>query len=180
MQIARLLSLAALTIALSVQAASLSGARLESGGAGLVVVQDDGSTFHAPKIEDQDSFRKPRVAADHRHVGWLALFPDRGASYSQPLYLVVLDASRQLRRFSGDFGMVFDWCFTKSSDAVVYRYQFPHGLTSTGFDMRRLSDGKLLRRALLDPIDFDDDETQVIRKKAPLWTRCAQERAGSE
>ena len=107
----------------------------------------------------------------------LPLYPNHGASYSQPLHVVVLDASKRIHQFSGHFGMVFSWCFTQESDAVVYRLTFPHGLTPVGFEMRRIKDGKLLRSFLLDPISPDKDESKVIRTKAPSWTRCAQDSA---
>jgi len=167
-------------VALSAGAAEFVEVRVEEHGGKLRIIEPDGATFLAPKMEDQDGFEKPGVSNDHRHAGWLALFPNRGASYSQPLYVVVLDASKRTRRFSGAFGMVFGWCFAKNSNAVIYKYQFPHGETSIGFDMRRLKDGKLLHRFRLEPIQPDEDASQVIRAKAPAWTRCAQESAAAE
>jgi hypothetical protein len=114
------------------------------------------------------------VSANHRHVGWLALYPDRGASYSQPIELVVMDPAQRLHRFTGDLGMVFGWCFTPDSEAVVYRYAFPHGMTPVGFDMRRIRDGKLQRQFQLAPVGPHEDTDEVVRDKAPRWTRCAQ------
>ncbi|WP_292432637.1 hypothetical protein [Methylobacter sp.] len=170
----------ACSIAFSARAAEFLEARIDDSGSRLTVVRSDGATFSAPKFEDQDSFDKPAVSSNHGYVGWLALFPNQGASYSQPLYLVVLDSSKRARRFAGDFGMVFGWCFVKGSDTVVYRYQFPHGVTPIGFDMRRLKDGKLLRRVRVQPIKPDEDESQVIRAKVPAWTRCAQDGAAAK
>ena len=175
-----LLLSAACSIALSARAAEFLEARIDDSGSRLTVVRSDGPTFSAPKFEDQDGIDKPAVSSNHRYAGWLALFPNQGASYSQPLYLVVLDSSKRTRRFTGDFGMMFGWCFVRGSDAVVYRYQFPHGMTPIGFDMRRLKDGKLLRRVLVEPIKPEEDESQVIRAKAPAWTRCAQDSAATK
>lgn len=160
------------------QAVEFMESRVENDGRTLMLVARGGATLIAPKIDDQDSFGKPGVSNDHRYAGWLALFPNRGASYAQPLYLVVLSDSNQIQRLSGDFGMVYGWCFTRNN-AVVYMYEFPHGLTPIGFDMRRLGDGKLLRRARIEPIDPDSDIPlhQYLRDKAPAWTRCAQESA---
>jgi hypothetical protein len=93
---------------------------------------------------------------------------------------VVLDASKQTKRFKGDFGMVYGWCFTKDSAAVVYKYQFSHGISPIGFEMRRLRDGKILRRFRLEPMKPDDYEDQVIRARAPAWTKCAQQSAATE
>jgi hypothetical protein len=180
MQTKHLLPLAVLSVALSVQAAQFNDIRLDADGTKLTVLQVDGKRFTAPKDDDQDSFAKPSISVDHRHVGWLALFPNQGASYSQPLYLVVFDSSGRVQRFSGDFGMVFGWCFVKGSDAVVYQYQLPHGTTPVGFDMRRLKDGKLLHHALLSPTKPDENEPQVAPTKAPPWADCAQKSAAAE
>jgi len=180
------MKLAAKFLAVACLAASAAGAtefrvtQLDNGGSKLTITQSDGKAFSAPKIDDQDRFEKPAVSMDHRYAGWLALFPNEGASYSEPLYLVVLDAAKQARHFAGDFGMVYGWCFTKDSNAVVYKYQFPHGMTPIGFEMRRLKDGGLLHRFRLEPIKPDEDEAQVIRARAPAWTRCAQESAATE
>ena len=102
------------------------------------------------------------------------MFPDRGASYSQPIYLVVTDTRNRLKRFSGDFGMVFAWCFAGEGQAVVYKSMFPHGITSIGFEMRRISDGRLLRRILLEPTRVGMDEDEILGKRVPSWARCAQ------
>lgn len=177
MKIAPLFLLTGLAVALSAAATEFRSAELVNNGAGLTIFQPDGSSFLAPMLKNQDSFAAPAVSSNHRYAGWLALYPDLGASYSQPLHVVVFDASKRIYRFSGDFGMVFGWCFTKDSDAVVYRFTFPHGATSVGFEMRRIKDGKLLRRFLLDPTSPNEDEQGVIRAKAPLWTRCAQDGA---
>lgn len=178
-RIALLLS-ATLVVAFSGEAAEFRETRLENDGTQLTIVKSDGIVFPAPKIKDQDGFKEPAISNNHRFAGWLALFPNQGASYSQPLYLVVLDASMRTHRYSGNFGMVFGWCFAKDSDAVVYRYSFPHGITPIGFEMRRIGDGELLHRYRLEPIKPDEDESQVVRAQAPPWTRCAQATAAAE
>jgi hypothetical protein len=172
--------LAMVGVTLPARATEFTGIRLGEHGGKLAIIERGGAALLAPKIDDQDGFAKPGVSDNHRYAGWLELFPNRGASYSQPMGLAVMDTSKRIRRFSGHFGMVFGWCFTKDSNAVIYRYQFPHGQTPTGFDMRRLKDGKLLRRFLLEPIESDEDESQLIRAKAPAWTRCAHESATSQ
>jgi hypothetical protein len=150
---------------------------LLSNGATLSLQRHDGSKLVAPKFDDQDFFDKPAIASNSSYVGWLALFPDRGASYSQPLYLVILDRSNRVHRFEGKFGMVFGWCFTEDGRSVVYKYSFPHGTTPIAFDMRRIEDEKLLRRFELDPIAPEDDEDAVLQAKTPRWARCAAESA---
>jgi hypothetical protein len=168
-----------LAMSCSALAASPSFARAELLGEGTVLRLDrsDGSTAPAPRLEDQDSFGKPSVARNSKYVGWLALYPERGASYSQPLALVVMDRSNRIHRFSGAFGMVFGWCFTPESHAVVFKYAFPHGMTPVAFDMRRIEDGRLLRHFALDPVRPDADQDQVLQTKAPRWALCAQKSA---
>lgn len=155
------------------KASNFAQALLDADGHALDLLRADGSRFPAPKLEDQDSFAAPAISPSHEYAGWLAMFPDRGASYSQPIYLVVTDTRNGFQRFSGGFGMVFAWCFAGKGKAVVYRYMFSRGITPVGFQMRRLSDGKLLRRIELAPttVAMSEDE---IRKIAPPWTRCAQ------
>lgn len=154
-------------------ASGFAEALLEDEGHTLILVRADGVRSSAPKLEDQDSFAAPAVASNHEYAGWLAMFPNRGASYSQPIYLVVSDSRNRLNRFSGKWGMVFGWCFA-TQGAVVYKYEFPHGITSVAFDMRRISDGRLLRRVVLDPPRLGMDEGEMLRGRAPSWTRCAQ------
>lgn len=166
--------------ALQVPAAQFSSVTLNSDGSELSVLRTDGTAFAVPKSGSQDEFRKPAVSADGRYAGWLALYPNQGASYSQPLYLAVLDTSGKVRRFSGDFGMVYGWCFAPDSDAVIYQYQFPHGATPIGFEMRRLKGGKLIRRVEIEPVAPSADEAQAVRTKTPAWTACAQRSAAAQ
>ena len=180
MKLTSLLVFAVVAVALSAEAAEFRQAQLAEGGAKLTITQSDGSSFDAPKLDDQDSFANPDVSANYRYAGWLALYPNRGASYSQPIHLAVVDTSKHIHRFSGNFGMVFGWCFAEKNDTVVYRFGFPHGITPIGFEMRRIKDGKLLRHFRLEPIGPEEDEYQIIRAKAPVWTRCAQKNAIAE
>jgi hypothetical protein len=95
-----------------------------------------------------------------------------------PIELDVVDTTGRLHRFAGNFGRVIGWCFASSPDAVVYRYQYPHGMTPVGFDMRRLKDGRLLKRILFDAVGPDEDQDDVVQRTAPTWTSCAQSGRG--
>lgn len=150
---------------------TFANVRLADDGTTLQVSRANGSAFAAPKFDDQDRFDKPAISADGRYVGWLALYPNRGASYSQPLELVIFDAKKRDHHFAGTFGMVVDWCFAGDSRAVVYKYSLPHGRTATGFDLRRLSDGRLLRRTVDDPMGRTA-ESQEAELVAPAWAAC--------
>lgn len=148
-------------------------ALLDQDGGFLRLHRADGSQSAAPKLEEQDAFGKPAVASNRRYVGWLALFPNQGASYSQPLYLVVMDTSNRIQRFRGDFGMVFSWCFSPRGTEVVYQSSFPHGATPVEFEMRRISDGRLLRRFKLPESESLQNEEPAWHQQLPSWTRCA-------
>lgn len=154
---------ASLCASASGQENGFTQASLDQDGGRLWLRRTDGSHTAAPKLEGQDAFGDPAVASTRRHVGWLALFPDQGASYSQPLFLVVMDTSNRIQRFRGDFGMVFRWCFTPSGKEVVFQSSFPHGLTPVEFEMRRIGDGSLVRRLRL-PENWD--------KPVPSWANC--------
>lgn len=172
---------ALLLVALSIGHMPAHGAafrevRLASNGSNLVLSKSDGSQAAAPKLETQDSFGAPAISQDGRYAGWLAEFPDFGASYSQPLYLVVLDQSNRIARFSGKFGMVFGWCFGPTPGTVAYTYSFPHGQTPVGFEMRRIEDSSLLRQFEAPPEDPYSDLAQPV-KHIPAWAKCTIRRA---
>jgi len=174
MKISLLLIIAMIAFAFSARAADFRSVRLEDGSRKLTVLRSDGTRLVVSKTDGQDSFEKPKISKDHLHLGWLALYPGQGASYSQPLDLIVIDSSGRTGHFWGDFGMVFQWCFAERANVVVYRFEFPHGSTPVGFEMRNLSDHKLIHRFVLEPNTTDVPDVQVLRVKAPTWTRCAQ------
>jgi len=159
---------AVLVFELSANAAEFRAVRLSDDGKELVITQSDASKVSAPRLDDQDSFDTARVSTDGRYVGWLALYPF-GASYSEPLELVVLGQRQRLHRFRGYFGMVFRWCFWPKQSAVVYAFRFPHGQTDTGFELRRIDDERLLGRYA---IPFDAGKGSGTIRAAPAWVRC--------
>lgn len=172
--------LAVLFAAADCCAQTFVSASLSEDDSELVLVRGDGGRTNAPKFEDQDKFAQPLVARDRRTVGWLALYPDRGASYSQGLDLVLLDQSNRFHHFQGDFGMLYGWCFADADTAVVFMYSFPHGSTPIGYDKRRIRDGRLLARKRLEPIPDSDDEAAVLLRRTPAWARCALAKARPE
>lgn len=150
---------------------------LADDGATLVVRRSDGTRVDAPRLEDQDSFAKVATSPGAESVGWLALYPNRGASYSQPLHLIVLGLDGRVQRFSGSFGMVYGWCFGDAGRSVVYTYSLPHGASPIGFEQRRVADGGLLRQFVLEPVAPDQDIHAVLRLRAPAWAICAWDSA---
>jgi hypothetical protein len=155
-------------------------ASLDQDGRLLWLQRADGSQSAAPKLEGQDSFENPTIASNRRYVGWLALFPNQGASYSQPLYLVVMDGANRLQRFRSDFGMVFDWCFSPRGTEVVFQSAFPHGATPVEFEMRRISDGKLLRQFKVPESATLHDEESTRHQLRPSWAKCTAASQGND
>lgn len=172
--------LAAVFVATNVCAQAFVTATVAQDGAGLILTRAGNSPIIAPKLEDQDGFSKPAVAPGGGSVGWLALYPGYGASYSQPLGLVLLDQSNRLRRIHGEFGMVYGWCFVEAGTAVSLMYSFSHGITPIGYDKRRISDGKLLARKRLEPIPAGEDEAEILRRRTPAWAKCALSSANAK
>jgi hypothetical protein len=168
-----------LPVLLVVLCASASGeqnrftqALLDQDGMSLRLQRAGGTQSAAPKLEGQSAFGEPAVASNGRYVGWLALFSNEGASYDQPLYLVVMDTSNRVQRFRSDFGMVFGWCFSPKGTEVVFQSMFPHGPTPVEFKMHRISDGKLLRRLKLPEDDSFYDGELKWHQPLPSWTKC--------
>lgn len=149
-------------------AVDFTGVRLAEDQGELVISLSDGSSFTAPKLDDQDGFEQPQVSRDGKHAAWLARFPDLGASYSQPLYLVVIDRSRRLHRYAGNFGLVSRWCFGPG-ESVVYAFSFAHGASPTVFERRRIADGQGLGRY---EIPEETPSGSPLLEKAPRWLRC--------
>jgi len=149
-------------------AVDFTGVRLSEDFGELVISLSDGSSFNAPKLDDQDGFEQPQVSRDGKHAAWLARFPGLGASYSQPMYLVVIDRSRRLHRYAGNFGQVFRWCFGPGQ-SVVYAFSFAHGASPTVFERRRIDDGQSLGRY---EIPEEMPSGSPLLENAPRWLRC--------
>jgi hypothetical protein len=175
-QLRALLMASLMWVAIPCQAGEFQGVRLFNDGASLEITSVHGKAVPAPKLGTQDGFDQPALSPDRRYVGWLAMYPGRGASYSQPVELVVMDEARRLHRFFGEWGMVYGWCFAPGGRAVIYRYSFSHGDQTPGFDMRRIEDGRLLKRYRMPDVGVDVDLAAAVRAEAPSWTRCAQQR----
>ena len=159
----------ALAWASPAQAVEYKATALSDDKSELIIVTTRGSKLKAPLFEDQDEFEAPNVSPNGRYVGWLASYPGRGASYSQPLYVIVMDRARRTHQFSGSVGMVNRWCFWPRRNAVVYASSFPHGPTPTWFEMRRIDDERLLGRY---EIPEASPRTNKDLRAAPQWIRC--------
>jgi hypothetical protein len=156
-----------------------SRATTSADGAELIVTKVDGSKLSVPKSEGQHAFGKPEVSRDGRYVAWLEMYSNY-ASDDLPVGVDVLDRSGRIQHFRGDFGGVFGWCFGEQGNTVIYTYSFPHGITPVAFDMRRLSDGKLLQRVSVGGEKPDESDDGLVRNTAPSWALCAWNSAHSQ
>lgn len=170
----------ALTLTAQGQPPVYSQATVSADGTQLVVTRSNGTRLPVPRSEGQQGFAKARISSDRRYAGWLEMHSNVGASYPQPIGLTVLDPSNHSHQFGGDFGMVSGWCFGPQRNTLVYACSFPHGATAVGFDMRRVGDGKLLRRFRLDPPQPDENQDELVQKATPSWMRCAWSDARSQ
>lgn len=141
-----------------------------------------GQAVHAPRYGWQQKFSQALISPTGSHVGWLADGPYPGGTSLQPLELVVMDPARRLHRFTGDFGHVYGWCFVPSRDAVAYTFRFPHGATPSGFQLRRIRDGRLLASYQLPPTPGEVETSREDKRRyesavkgAPDWLLCIPE-----
>ena len=84
------------------------------------VTQDEGRQLLAVRCR----FVAPNISGDGKYVGWLAAYPELGASYAMTAELAVLDLSQRLHYFHGDWGLVSEWCAPNRPGEVVFAELF--------------------------------------------------------
>jgi hypothetical protein len=167
------LRLSALLLALLPVVALAGGyksASLSDDQAVLRITLADGSRFDAPRFAEQVAYSEPRVSTDGRYVGWLALYPNCCTSYPIALKLVVLDESRHLHTFEGTKIAIFAWCFHANARSVAYAQGVLHGSDYRHFELRRISDERLLAE-----YEYPHEESALAQTRAPSWVRCVPE-----
>jgi hypothetical protein len=142
-------------------------------GNDLMVYRSNGHHSLARKLRDQSKFAKAAISPNKHYVGWLSLHSGLGASYPQPLELVLEDGRNHIHQFAGGFGMVFGWCFATEPHSVTFTYSFPHGRTPVAFETRRIRDKMVLRHFELAPSQMDKVVGDVAPPGLPQWARCA-------
>lgn len=126
----------------------------------------------APTLPQQTEFDSPRVSANRRHVGWLALYENCCSSYDVPLALVVMDQQQRIRTFTGIGLPIFRWCFLPDSQSVAYMQTTLHGTNFEHYERRSLTDGRLLAEY---EFPHEEVENAQARRRAPAWVRCVPE-----
>ena|SRR5690348_16906367 len=156
------------------EAATFETVTLSGDGRVLTVRMTDG-TVVTPRLEmgrfdtEQSQFIAPKISPDGKYVGWLAAYPDLGASYATAAELAIMGLSQRLHYFHGNWGVVMDWCFPTTSGEVVFAVSFPHGLSEHDVELRRIGDEILLASYL---IPSDGEERAQALGKAPDWFAC--------
>lgn len=168
----RLLAAAILALPLVALGEQFQGVELSGNRARLLITASDGQQFEAPRRSEQVEFDQPRLSPDGKYVGWLALVPNCcGTSYPKPLSLVVLDGGRRLHSFGTELA-VFGWCFVPNASSVAYWQATLHFSDARHFELRNISDGRLL-----GVYESPHGEAKDIRarKDLPSWVRACQD-----
>ena len=127
----------------------------------LRIITVDGRHIDPRKDGDQVAFDQVTVSADHRSVGWVALYPNCCTSYPIPLKLIVLTDGRT-RTLAGNGLPVWRWSFFADGKRIAFRQAPIHGEDHSHFELRDLRTGRLVDR-------FDSDSASL--REAPVWAR---------
>lgn len=143
---------------------------LQQDGSRLRLTTTEGTVAWAPldragAPDPQSGFAEPRIAADRRTVGWLALYPGCCQSYPIPLALVVYRDGRVLRSFTGAGMPVWHWNFIDGGLQVAFVQRPTHGAAPDHYELRDIASGRLLAE-----LDHDDGDAAPL----PAWARGVQ------
>jgi len=121
----------------------------------LHIEWSDGRSALAPRDSGQVAFDQVKVSADHRTLGWVALYTNSGPSYPLPLKLILLRAGGQRTEIGNAFP-IWQWGFTKDGRSVVIRQAPVHGDLPTYYEHRDIATGvncieEVARRWTLQP-----------------------------
>jgi hypothetical protein len=145
-------------------------AELQQDGSRLRLTTTEGTVAWAPldqagAPEPQSAFDEPRIAADRRTVGWLALYPDCCQSYPIPLALAVYRDGRVLRSFTGAGMPIWHWCFVDAGTRVAFVQRPTHGAAPDHYELRDIASGRLLAE-----FDHAEDDATPL----PAWAHGVQ------
>ena len=132
----------------------------------LRIALSDKRVSSPPKDSDQVAFEQVALSADHRIVGWVALYPNCCTTYPVPLKLVVLQAAGGRTVIANELP-IWQWAFAADGQSVVIRQAPIHGAESMFYERRDIRTGRVIARAI-------DDSTN--RRALPAWVRAAMPR----
>jgi len=159
-----LASLVTIVLASHSAGAAVSSFKLSDDELTLSIQLSDGSSFMAPHTNsEQAGFSNVQIAPNKRLIGWTVTFLNCCTSYPLPRSLVVHDGSRIVRIVGVEDLSIFEWQFSKDSQAIVYFRELPHGNSPRYFRWIRVCDGKVLGEFDCFPDDPDIPSKKLIR-----------------
>jgi len=141
-------------------------AEIDSAGR-LRIVLSNNRVIWPPRDSQQVGFEKAAISADHRVVGWLALYPNCCTSYPVPLKLVLRHADGRRTVISNELP-IWQWAFAADGRSVVIRQAPVHGDAPTSYELREIHTGRLVAT-------IQKDSTTNL----PVWARVVRPRSDS-
>lgn len=147
--------LAALLLLGSLAPALASGIYRDAGikDGRIEIVRSDGQIEHPQKDKDkslggdQTGYADILISPNGEIVGWLSLYPNCCTSYDIPRELVLYRNSRVIKRFRGNEQAIFKWSFSRDGADVLYCQGPLHSSDYRHYELRHISDGRLLEEA---------------------------------
>jgi hypothetical protein len=130
----------------------------------LRIITVSGRQIDPRKDSDQVAFDQVAISADHRSVGWVALYSNCCTSYPIPLKLIVLTDGTTLT-LAGNGLPLWRWSFSADGKRIAFRQAPIHGEEHSHFELRDLRTGRLVD-------SFDADSANL--RDAPAWVRALQ------
>lgn len=128
-----------------------SSARIDGSGQ-LHIVLNAGREITPRRLKDQVAFSNASISPDHKTIGWLADFPDPGASLNKtsPIagLLVLYRNGRLLHTFTTD-QVFWDWRFVAFGGKIAYSTGPMHGGASECV-LRDVTSGAIVARWKVD------------------------------
>ena len=115
----------------------------------LRIVLANAHVIRPPKDSDQVAFEQVAMSADHRSVGWVALYPNCCTSYPIPLKLVLLRTDGGRTVISNDLP-IWQWAFAADGENVVIRQAPVHGAAPMMYELRDIRTGRVIATAQSD------------------------------
>jgi len=130
----------------------------------LVLTTTKGRSIRPPKDSDQVAFAQIAISADHRTVGWTALYPNCCTSYPVPLKLVLVTTG-VAHTFVGNGLPIWRWSYSADGHRVAFRQGTVHGAAPAHYELHDIGTGRLVG-------SFDADGDAV--RGMPRWARAVR------
>lgn len=137
----------------------------------LRIVLTNAHVIRPPKDSDQVAFEQVAMSADHRLVGWVALYPNCCTTYPIPLKLVLLRSGGGRTVISNELP-IWQWAFAADGKSVVIRQAPVHGVAPTFYEQRDTRTGRVLATA--------ETDSTTPATALPAWARGAMPSQPSE